>query len=258
MDRINPEAGKHMREVQKLILEDRISEAEEILKYSFCGTPHSMRPYQPLGWFHIDMRTDGVLPSDRFWADTYSKIADFPRKTESAVENYRRSLSLEKALHTVCFTQSGIEYKRESFASYPAQIIAVKLTCSKKGALSFSCLLERGRFLDWAGAVSSDTIMIKGIQGDGGVHYCGAASVEINGGSVRTEGGYILVDHADSATIYLTATTSYYQGDNFAEKALEYSKKCKRKRISVSERGTYKRLSETLQQSLIKIGCKKK
>ena len=229
MDRINPEAGKHMREVQKLILEDRISEAEEILKYSFCGTPHSMRPYQPLGWFHIDMRTDGVLPSDRFWADTYSKIADFPRKTESAVENYRRSLSLEKALHTVCFTQSGIEYKRESFASYPAQIIAVKLTCSKKGALSFSCLLERGRFLDWAGAVSSDTIMIKGIQGDGGVHYCGAASVEINGGSVRTEGGYILVDHADSATIYLTATTSYYQGDNYAEKALEYLKNAKEK-----------------------------
>lgn len=61
INRINPDAGKHMKEVQNLILDGHISEAEEILKYNFCATPRSMRVYQPLGWLHIDMRTEGVF-----------------------------------------------------------------------------------------------------------------------------------------------------------------------------------------------------
>ena len=222
IDRINPDARSHMDEARRLILEGNIAEAEEILKYNFCASPRSMRLYQPLGWLHLDMRTKGVLPSDRFKADTYSKVADFPRKTEEPILDYRRELSLEEGVHRVSFTQCGTAYQRETFASFPAQIIAVHMTAGKKGALSFSCLLERGRFLEWSGKAGGDTVMIRGSMGDGGVRYCGAVSVSAEGGSIRTAGEHILVDNADSATIYIAAGSTYYYGEEYVEKTLDY------------------------------------
>ena len=229
INRINPDAGKHMKEVQNLILDGHISEAEEILKYNFCATPRSMRVYQPLGWLHIDMRTEGVFFPDRFKADTYSKMLDFPRKEEAPVSECTRALLLEQAIHQVSFVQNGIRYQRESFASYPAQVIAVNLTSEKKGKLSFSCLLERGRFLEWSGKTGENTVMIRGSQGEGGVRYCGAISVTAAGGNVRVAGEHILVNNADEATIYIAAGTTYYHGENYIEKTLEQLEAAKEK-----------------------------
>ncbi len=65
---------------------------------------------------------------------------DFPFSAEAS-ENYRRSLDLRKAISTVSFTANGIDYIRESFVSYPDQILAVKLTASEKGKITFDARL---------------------------------------------------------------------------------------------------------------------
>ena len=211
INRINPRCRKHMKEVQNLILDGHISEAEEILKYNFCATPRSMRVYQPLGWLHIDMRTEGVFFLIGLKQIRIVKLLDFPRKEEAPVSECTRALLLEQAIHQSVICTNGIRYQRESFASYPAQVIAVNLTSEKKGKLSFSCLLERGRFLEWSGKTGENTVMIRGSQGEGGVRYCGAISVTAAGGNVRVAGEHILVNNAGVSES--TPFTSYTEAD---------------------------------------------
>ena len=90
-------------------------------------------------------------------------------------------------------------------------MIAVNLTSEKKGKLSFSCLLERGRFLEWSGKTGENTVMIRGSQGEGGVRYCGAISVTAAGGNVRVAGEHILVNNAGVSES--TPFTSYTEAD---------------------------------------------
>ena len=54
------------------------------------------------------------------------------------VRNYRRSLNLNDAIAHVSYEKDGITFKREYFASYPDNVIVVRLSANKKGALSFT------------------------------------------------------------------------------------------------------------------------
>lgn len=53
-------------------------------------------------------------------------------------QDYKRALRLNDAISTVNYKHEGIEYAREYFASYPANIIAVKLKASQPGKVSFT------------------------------------------------------------------------------------------------------------------------
>ncbi|SEM51956.1 glycoside hydrolase family 95 protein [Streptacidiphilus jiangxiensis] len=53
------------------------------------------------------------------------------------VTDYRRVLDLDLAVHTVSFTAGGVRYRRESFVSAPAGVLAVRLTADTPGAISF-------------------------------------------------------------------------------------------------------------------------
>ena len=222
MDRINPDARPNLEKVRRLILDQRIPEAEELLKYAFSGTPQSMRPYQPLGRLHLDMRTPGVLSADRYRPDRYrvQEKACEDKGAETAVTSYRRWLSLAEGVHSLTYTQCGITYRRETLASYPDQVIAVHLTADREGALFFSCLLERDRFLDWSGKAGESCVMLKGSGGLDGVRFCGAVSVQAEGGRVSVIGEHIVVDGADAATVLIGAGTSYYCGEDYEKTAL--------------------------------------
>ena len=63
--------------------------------------------------------------------------------TASAIaENYYRELDLNDAVSKVSYEIEGVKYTREYFISYPDQIMIIKLTSSKKGALSFNLNFE--------------------------------------------------------------------------------------------------------------------
>lgn len=51
-------------------------------------------------------------------------------------QDYRRELDLEGGVHTVSYTCNGVRYRREIIASYPAGVIAMRLTADKPGAYS--------------------------------------------------------------------------------------------------------------------------
>ena len=64
---------------------------------------------------------------------------DFPHA--GPVTNYVRELDLATALSRVRYEHDGVTYTREILASHPDQIIAVRLTASRPGALDFSVRL---------------------------------------------------------------------------------------------------------------------
>ncbi len=122
------------------------------------------------------------------------------------VQNYRRSLDIDKSLYSCSFETGGVKYEREAFASYPARILAFRFTASEKGRLAFSVSLSKTH----PGVISSE---------DGIMHYSG--QLQDNGmrfdmrGFFRTDGemiingGTINITNASKAVIYLTAATDY-------------------------------------------------
>ncbi|MBV5349585.1 glycoside hydrolase family 95 protein, partial [bacterium] len=65
---------------------------------------------------------------------------EFDQKGEP--RNYRRELNISEAISKVSYEIDGIKYTREYFISYPDQMMVVKLTSSKKGALNFGVKFE--------------------------------------------------------------------------------------------------------------------
>ncbi len=59
--------------------------------------------------------------------------------------DYRRALDIATGIHTTTFTQGGVKFTREAFASRPDQVMAFRYTTSKPGALSGRIILKSGQ-----------------------------------------------------------------------------------------------------------------
>ncbi|RKN84538.1 glycosyl hydrolase family 95 catalytic domain-containing protein [Paenibacillus ginsengarvi] len=134
---------------------------------------------------------------------------------------YERGLSLNNAIAYCCYDCDGVHYEREYFASYPDKIIAVRLTASKVGALSFvlcpdipylkNYAMEPGDDGGKTGEVTSvgDTIQIKGKMLYYPIRFEGQIKVITETGNIEAENGTIRVTGADSAILIFTAGTNY-------------------------------------------------
>jgi len=58
------------------------------------------------------------------------------------ISNYRRALDLSTAICKTTFTEGGINYQREVFASFPDQVICMNIKASKSAGISCSINLE--------------------------------------------------------------------------------------------------------------------
>ncbi len=130
------------------------------------------------------------------------------KKTGNAT-NYRRELDLATALSSTSYSVNGINFKREYFVSQPNQVLAVNVSASKKASISFDISLN---------SPHKDFKVLK--IGNSGL----ALHVKVRNGALRgesylqviTAGGQIIatdstinIRNADTATLYLTAGTSY-------------------------------------------------
>lgn len=198
IDRVNPDSAEALAAIRSLILSGHISEAEKQMSRCLSGTPQSQRSYQSAGDLQL-----------------------FHEGLPEIAADYQRILNLNAGLVQVGFSNAGIYYKREYLASFPAQVITVHLTASKPGRISFSLLMTRGRFYDHSGKASADTIFLDGSLGTGGNDFILAAKASALGGKVYTQGEFLCVEGADEVTLYVTAETSFYHGEDFRKKAFE-------------------------------------
>ncbi len=143
---------------------------------------------------------------------------------EDGAADYRRALDLDEAVHTVSFTAGGVRYRRESFVSAPAGLLAVRLTADAPGALTFRTSLETPH-PDAATATDAAALSVCGrapagvaswqggtptVYRDGeGTGFAAAIRVRTVNGSTRAVDGGIEVTGADEAVLLLSVGTGF-------------------------------------------------
>ncbi|MEV4115727.1 glycoside hydrolase family 95 protein [Nonomuraea sp. NPDC049695] len=185
----NPEALAALPQIRQWVWEDKWQAAQNLADQKFLGKPSEQAAYQVLG--------DLAL--------TYPGSAEF---TE-----YRRELDLTRAVSTVTFVRDGVRHTREAFASNPDQVIVVRHTADKPGSVSFQATFSSPQTSSSSSA-GRDSIALDGVSGDtqglkGEVRFRAVAKAEGRGGTVRTDGGTLIVEDADEVTLLISMGSSY-------------------------------------------------
>ncbi|HEX8342602.1 MAG TPA: glycoside hydrolase family 95 protein, partial [Tepidisphaeraceae bacterium] len=179
------DAYKNLPELRRLIRAGDYAAATEFANRNFNGPAPYNASYQTLG----DLTFDFTLPA-------------------GAVTDYRREIDLNEAVAAVGFKAGGVGFRREIFSSAPDRAIVQQFTADRAGAISFTMNLSRierarTRFQP------PDTLVMTGDTG-GALGYEVHARVLAAGGRVSgTPEGKLVVENADSATIVLSAATTF-------------------------------------------------
>lgn len=149
---------------------------------------------------------------------------DFKLK-DSIPTTYHRELDLNNALSTVSYTLNGVRYKRETMLSYPDQIMAIRITASKPGAITFTTSLT-SKLKYNVDAVAANCLVLKGkapkhvahrasepqqvvYDEQEGMTFQVHAQIKAEGGVTKAIGNQIDVRGANAVTIYLSSGTSF-------------------------------------------------
>ena len=162
-------------------------------------------------------------PNTQFYEPLADLHLSFPG--HEAYTNYSNTLDLDTAVVTTRYTVGGVVYTREMFASYPAQVIVLRLMADKKGALNFTAGLDTqqhyGRTVVTADEVSvtgrapvriSGPVATANIQWDEhkGTSLEALLHLTVKGGKITADGKDSLsVTNADEAVLIISAATSF-------------------------------------------------
>lgn len=190
-DRNNKDALTYLPKIRELILSGRVAEAERLAVLALSGTPESQRHYQSLGDLYIKLDGHNSTPS-----------------------RYVRELNLADAIATVSYTIDDIEFTREIFASAVDQVMVIRFTASKPGALSMTVRMSRDRYYERVDKEAPDGLMMVGsCGGEGGSTFRVLVTAQPQGGRVELIGDNLLVESADAVTLFLAAATTFRYSD---------------------------------------------
>ncbi len=202
----NPGALHHLPQIRQLVFEGRYREAERMANDYFMGIPASQMMYQTVGSLFLDF-TNVSVPL-----------------------HYRRELDIDAAIVTVEFESNGVRFHREIFASYPHQVIVVRLEADRPKSVSFLTHYETP-----LSAIShplpDGSLLLEGVNAESqGIppqsRFASIARAISDGGEIRVDNGVLSVTGADSVTLFISIATSYVNymdvSCNAGEKAREY------------------------------------
>lgn len=186
----NPAALQALPEIRKLIFEGRQKEAEKLANQAIISKRSHGQVFQPVG--NLQLAFEG----------------------HDGVSAYSRELDLENAVAKTSYTAGDVVYSREVLASLTQPVIAVRLTASQPGKLSFNAFfttpqpgatrrVSADKELEIAGT-TSDHEGVKGM-----VRFKGLVHVQTTGGQVLANDTSLLVQGADAATLYISIATNF-------------------------------------------------
>ncbi|MDR2575131.1 MAG: glycoside hydrolase family 95 protein [Treponema sp.] len=200
-DRNNPASLAALPSVRRLLDEGRIPEAEELCLESLSGIPQAHRVYQSAGELRIDFSPNGIF------GHPWSGTRDGPLLRD--ITNYRRELDIERAVHILSFEYDGVKFTRECFISAPAGLLLLRFTASRPGKISFRASLDRGVFCDRKGNIENGAFICR----DGDIPFCAMIKVIQKGGTLRSRGGFVTVEQADKALLFVDIRTCFREAD---------------------------------------------
>ena len=165
-------AAQSLAKIRQLLWDGKQKEAEDLAMKEFMSEPLHQKAYQAFGDLIID--TPG---------------AENPT-------SYKRSLDLDTGIATTEFTAGGIQYRREVFASHPANAIVVHLTSSQP--TTFTATLKCAHTDCQGGTTMSGRVEDSAIRFD--------ARLERLSDEGFTERGR---HFSESATLILTGATNF-------------------------------------------------
>jgi alpha-L-fucosidase 2 len=128
------------------------------------------------------------------------------RGATQTTENYRRSLDISTAIASTQFTRGGVRYTREAFASKPAQILVLRWSGDKPGAISGAIELKgaHGESTQAAGSALAFSGKL-----NNGLQYEAHARVLVKGGTATAVDGNIQLENCDEVVVLLATATDY-------------------------------------------------
>ena len=115
----NKESAHLLPEIRQAFLDGDLNKAADLTMRNFNSTV----PYEAKG-------------ERAFRFGSFTTLGELCIETglnDKDVCHYRRALSLDSALATVSFTANGVDYRRETFISYPHNVMAIRFSASQKG-----------------------------------------------------------------------------------------------------------------------------
>jgi alpha-L-fucosidase 2 len=200
-DANNYEAYKSLPEIRKLLNEGKNDEAQQLVDKNFiCKGPGSVSV--PFGCYQIL----GDLNIQFTYADA--------KKAESFT-NYKRELSLDKAVANCTYQLDVVTYKREYFTSFDHDVSIIKLSADKPGKLNLSIALSRPEKsttvvkngeLQMYGQLSSGTAA-------GGMQYLTKVKTRLKGGQLSEVDNKLTIQNATEVIIYISSGTDFKGAD---------------------------------------------
>lgn len=206
-NRNNPDALKTIPEVRRLLSQGDIRGAQKLAMEGLSGVPTQERGYQTAGTLNITHLADSAAGCHGEFP-----LPDAPLGGEGAsdVTDYRRELDLSTAVASVSFETAGIRFTREYFATAADDMLVIRISADKPGAVSFRASFDRGAFEDTKGAADSRTVFMADAHG---IPFFEAVRAVAEGGTVRTAGEFLIVENADEALLFVDICTAFREED---------------------------------------------
>ncbi len=138
---------------------------------------------------------------------SYQPFGDvFIEWTQSEPTDYRRELDLRDAMHRVSYRSGGARFLRETFSSYPDQVLAMRCTADQPGRHSATIRLtdmHKARVRAEGNRLTASGTLTNGLA------YEAQLWVLAEGGRVVAGGDSLTVTGADSVTLLLAAGTAF-------------------------------------------------
>jgi alpha-L-fucosidase 2 len=135
---------------------------------------------------------------------------------------YERGLDIDRGIAWTEYESEGTRFRREYFTSYPARVLAVRLTSSRRGGVSFTLRPEIPFLSPWQSEGGTPEYGRRGtVRASGAaidvdqelerfkIRFAGRFEVVNEGGVLSADGGSITVKGSDSAVVYFSCDTNY-------------------------------------------------
>jgi alpha-L-fucosidase 2 len=192
-------AHQALPQIRAYLFEGDFERAHDLFGRTMMGVPYEMMKYQP-------------------FADLW---LDFPG--HEAATDYRRSLDLGEGVASVSYVVDGVTYLREVFSSAVDQVLVVRISADRPGAVTFSANLHGVRnpahsnygtdYFRMDGIPPAD-LRVTGKSSDylgieGRLRYEGRLRARVRGGTSEIDYRTLRVQDADEAVLIFAAATSF-------------------------------------------------
>jgi len=184
---------ENLPKIRQHYFNEEYTEAEKLIEKHLLGNKENYGTHLPMGSLFLDFGIDA-----------------------KKVSNYKRELDISKAIASVNFNLSGIEYSREVLASHPDDVLIIGLATSKKKALSAKLHFKTEGIPFETLKISENVFGIEGdafetVHSDGktGVHFFTAIQVFKCDGEVLVSNKGIAIKDATEVELRICGYTSY-------------------------------------------------